>query len=113
MAAGLDKFQFVQSGAFFPPAIAAGNQFDSIDQLALYPVGLALPLNVGGPVLEMNRTRLAVESHASPVPHFKRENVGRGADFQYQRVRSGTMHGSGRNEKMIVLSSRPLVHVIL
>ena len=73
---------------------------------------VAVPLDVGHPMLEMDRARLAVQPQAAPVPHLEGEDVGRGADLQHHRVAARTMHGAGGNQEMVVLPGGPAVGVL-
>src|SRR5579859_7672831 len=80
MAAGLDELKLVQTCALLAPGIALGKGFNAVDEIAPGPFGVAVPLDVRQPAVEMHWSRLAVEAKARPVPQLERENVRRRAD---------------------------------
>src|SRR5450631_946354 len=55
MASSLDELAFVESGAFLSPSIARGERRDLIHQVAAHPVCRAIPLDIGFPVIKVNR----------------------------------------------------------
>ena len=86
MTPGFDKLAFMQSSALFRPALAGRNLLDARDEIIPHPICRAVPLNICLAVIDMNRTRLVVQSYAVPVPQLKSKNVGRRADFEHHAV---------------------------
>ena len=113
VAACLDEFELVQAGAFFAPPGPRGDGFDSIDEILAHPLGCAVPLNIAKAMIEMDRPRRTVEAEAGPIPHFKSENVRRGADFKNHAVASRTMNGARGNQEVLVFFRRPFIDVAL
>ena len=71
----LDKFKLVQSGTLLPPSSTNLHGLLPVDQMIPNPGGRAVPLNVLHPVIEMDRTRTAVESKPSPIPQLLSPNT--------------------------------------
>ena len=112
VSSGLDEFQFVQAGSFFSPASALAYLFGTIQQILANPFCVPIPLNVGGAVVQVNRARAAIQSGPSPIPQLEGKDVWRRADFQNHAVSSRTMDGTGGDEEVIMLASRPLIYVV-
>src|SRR5215471_11381319 len=96
MPAGFDKFVRMQAGYFLCKTRAACNRANTIDEILLYPISVALPLDVRQAMLEVNRTRLAVQTRSAPIPQFKSKDIGRGADFEDHAVAARAMNRSCR-----------------
>lgn len=60
VAARFDKFQLMESGALLALAGTFPNGFETVDQLTPHPFRGAVPLNVSGPVLDIDGPRPAV-----------------------------------------------------
>ena len=82
MAAGLNKFPGMQASAFFRRMIVAGQDLNFIDERGFDPFGVAIPLNVGEAVLQVDWTWEVVESRTAPIPELESKDVRRGADFE-------------------------------
>src|SRR5215831_12890368 len=63
-------------------------------------------------MVQMNWTGAAIESGPPPIPQLEREDVWCRADLQDHAVRSRTMEGTGRDEKVVMLTLRPFVHIV-
>lgn len=63
---------------------------------------VAIPLDDGLAVLDIDGPGLAVEPEACPIPEFERENIRRRADFEHHTARARAMERAGGNEKMVV-----------
>lgn len=57
MATRFDKFAFVHSGSFFPPTLPFSKGFNTVDEVVVHPLRVALPVNNLLTVIQMHRTR--------------------------------------------------------
>jgi len=64
-------------------------------------------------MLEVNRARLAVHAHSSPVPKLKGKDIRRGAYFKDHASRSTAVYRSSGNKDVVVLSHRPTLSVLV
>ena len=111
VAAGFDELQSMEARTLLAPSFATGNGRHRVDQFALCPFCVALPGDVGETVIDVDGTRLAVKPHPTPVPELEGEDVGRGADFQYDAACAGTMYRPAGNQEVIVSPDRPSVDI--
>src|SRR5208283_815850 len=102
MAPGLDELALVQPRPLFAPALAGGDGREGVYQVLPGPLGCTLPAYAGCAVIQVNGARLAVETEPGPVPQLECEQVRGRADFQNHGVPARAVHGSGRNEKVVV-----------
>ncbi|SUX59190.1 Uncharacterised protein [Citrobacter amalonaticus] len=68
VTAGFDKLTFVHPGSFFPPAVPFSNGLNTVDQIVLNPLCIALPVNDLLTVVKMDRTRQSVQTQTPPSP---------------------------------------------
>jgi hypothetical protein len=68
MAPRLNEFTHVKSGTFFRPAFALRYRYCPIQEIALDPLGVSIPLNIGQSMLQVDRTRMTIKSQAAPIP---------------------------------------------
>src|SRR5579871_1261779 len=111
VAACFDELQRVQPCTLLAPAFAIGHGHHGVDEFSLGPLCVALPGDIGKAVIDVDRTRLAVEPQPTPVPEFEGVNVGGGADLQHDDARAGTVDCPTWNEEVIVSPDRPLVDI--
>ena len=75
VAAGFDELKFVQASALFTPTITGAELLDVVDEMFFGVDEVAIPSDVFESAFNIDRSRQAIESEASPVPHFKGEDV--------------------------------------
>src|SRR6185437_12072389 len=68
MASSLNELELMQACALFSPAVAGSYRNELIDQVCFHPIGSAIPLDVALPMLQVNRSRVTIQSHPTPVP---------------------------------------------
>ena len=95
------------SRALFAPAGAGAERFDFGNQILCDPSAIAIPGDHVAAMLETDRRGWPSSPKRSPIPKLECEVIRRGADLQHQCVGARAMHGSGGDEKVIVLFRRP------
>ena len=82
-----------------------------MDQIFLYPGSSTLPLDVFQPMFNMNRPRDAIQTNTPPVPQLKSKDIGSGTDLQHHGILAGAMDRPCRDQHMIMLFHRNLIHI--
>ena len=113
VTARLNKFERMQAGAFFAPAFSRGYGHLLVDKMFAHPLGGAVPLDVLEAMLQIDRTRAAIQAQAPPIPQLEGEDVGRCANLQDHAVTARAVDGPGGNKKVIMLAGRPHIHIRL
>ena len=101
----------MKAGAFLAPSVARVHGFHAVHQILFNPSGGALPLNHVLAVAYVYRPGKAVETEATPVPQLEGEYAGGCTDFKHHGSRTRTVYSSGRNQEVVMLLRRPLVHI--
>ena len=109
---GFNEFALVQTCALFYPTISLGNYLNIIDQILTSPFCCSIPLNVLFAMFNINRTWFPIHSKATPIPKFKRENIGSGANLEHHAVFSRTVNSTGRYQHMVMLFHRPGLYIL-
>ena len=109
MALGLNKLQAVQSGMLDRAGRIPGCHFFLMQKVFFTKGGIAVGLNIGDPVVNMDGPGQAVQPDAAPVPQLKGKDIGRCADFQDDRIFARAVDGAGGDQHMIVLFDREAV----
>lgn len=110
-AVGVQKFPFMQPGAFHGSIFSLVYEGDGVDQILPYLFCVAVPLDVCRAVVYVDRPRPAVQIEPSPVPQLECKDVGCGAYFQHHGVCAGAVDGSCRYQYMVVFFYRDTVDI--
>ena len=113
VTARLNKLVAVKAGALFYPTVAFGYHLKLVAQVFIDILGVSPPVDDVFAALHVDGAGLTVETQALPVPQLKGKDVGRGADFEYHALRTGTMDGAAGYQEVIVLLGGNLVDILL
>ena len=109
----LYKFQLVQPGMLLKVVVALMHDLNGVDKIASDPVGRAVPLNVGQPLVNVDGAWQAIKAKAVPIPELEGKVVGRGRYLEHHGARRRAVHGSRRNQEMVVLLGGKAIDIAL
>ncbi len=70
MPPGLDELELMQAGSLLAPAGTFGNRFDVVGKLLVHEPTLPVPLDVGRPLLQVDRPGLPSKSNLPQAQSF-------------------------------------------
>src|SRR5687767_4027401 len=63
-------------------------------------------------MFDVNGAGFAIQVEPQPVIHFKSEDIGRGADLQYEVICAGAMNGTIRDQEQIMFLCSVCLHIV-